>query len=147
MRIVDNFKLFKKIQRKFYKKHCVKRIDHINGKRFVSFWEESDWLGYRVNNEAQLNSEIYHYIRLMVGDECLNNIKIKELLGCGYRSGIRLKKEEYKTPHKFNGVMLTNRDAYAILEEYDEHGALTGQENLYPMWLLIENKTDTYTPI
>lgn len=147
MKIVDNFKLFKKIQRKFYKKHCVKRIDHINGKRFVSFWEESDWLGYRVNNSTQLNDEIYRYIRLMVGDECLNNLNLKELLGCGYSPGIWLKKEGYKTPHNFKGVMLTNRDAYAILEEYDEHGVLTGQENLYPMWLLIENKNNIYPAI
>ena len=40
MKISKTFKEFCKIKRKFYKKNTIKRVDHINGKRFVSYWEK-----------------------------------------------------------------------------------------------------------
>ena len=66
MKIVDNFRIFKKIIRKFYKKNTIKHIVHTNGKCFVSYWEHKDWLYFIVDNIEQLNKEITKYIILIL---------------------------------------------------------------------------------
>ena len=119
MKIVDNYRIFKKIIRKFNNRHCVKRVDYFNGRRFVSYWEKEDWLGYRVDSLDKLTPQVMKYIRFMIGEEMMEafdiaeNIKEKpNYLVHGEAGELDLGDMEYR----FDGIMLTNRDAYAILK-------------------------------
>lgn len=135
MKLVKDFRLFKKILRKYYKRHCVKRIDHIRGKRFVSYWEKEDWLGYRIESVDQFTDKIKKEFRMMIGDEVYSAVDIKEYLIVHPRVWIE---DEDKT-FVVDGFMLTNRDAYAIIRE-----ANIPSEFLYPIYKLMTCKNNLY---
>lgn len=115
MKIVNNFRVFKKIIRKFYKKNSIRCIDHIRGKRFVSYWEYKDWLGFLVDNKEQINKEITDYIIFMIGDE-LYESKHNEIYSLLENKGIKVRFKE-GISGIFNGLMLTNRDAYFLIDQ------------------------------
>lgn len=48
MKIAKTFKEFNKITRKYFKKHCVKRVDYFSTGRCVSYWEKEDWIGIAI---------------------------------------------------------------------------------------------------
>ena len=145
MKIVDNFRIFNKILRKYRKRHCIKRIDRFsNGKKCTSYWEKEDWLGYIIRPTDTLTPQLREYVRFMVGDEVMNDKKVQEYLSCGFNPQLYFIKDEDKTPHDYIGIMLTNRDAYAILREYekkvDSNGGVyyvvTNEEAEYPIYWL-----------
>ena len=76
MKIVDNYRIFKKIIRKFNNRHCVKHVDYFNGRRFVSYWEKEDWLGYRVDSLDKLTPQVMKYIHFMIGEEMMDEFDI-----------------------------------------------------------------------
>ena len=132
MKQVNNFRLFKKIVRKYYKRNCVKRVDHFNGKRFVSYWEDRNWIGYRINEPEQLTDAVKKEIRLEVGDYVFDKIDLAEYLIV--KPNIWFGHED--TTWHFRGFMITNRDAYAIVSDGGE------DEYLYAIYKLIKAKTN-----
>lgn len=132
MRQIKDFRIFRKILRKYYKRHCVMRADRIKGKRFVSYWEKEDWLGYRIDNVEQLNDKIKREIRLAVGDYVFNKIDLVEYLIV--KPNVWFEHDE--TAWSFCGFMLTNRDAYAIVSDGGE------DEYLYSIHKLIKAKNN-----
>ena len=127
MKIVDNFRIFKKIIRKFYKKNTIKHIVHTNGKCFVSYFEHKDWLYFIVDNIEQLNKEITKYIILMIGKE-LYETKYEEICYLLKNKGINIQFKE-GVSGSFNGLILTNRDTYYLIDQM-----------LVPMFYTIEKK-------
>ena len=141
MKIVDNYRIFKKIIRKFNNRHCVKHVDYFNGRRFVSYWEKEDWLGYRVDSLDKLTPQVMKYIRFMIGEEMMEafdvaeNIKEKPNYLVHEEAGeLDLGDMEYR----FDGIMLTNRDAYAILKIDDYK--YKKYDYLYPIFRLLGKK-------
>ena len=138
MRQVKNFRIFNKIQRKYYKRHCIKRVDHFNGRRFVSYWEKDDWLGYRIDDSKQLTPEVCEAIRLMIGDDIYNKIDFTEFLNA--RPNFKVDDDKLFDSDviifEFRGFMITNRDAYAILGDANEY--------LYPIYKLLKYENNLY---
>ena len=104
-----DYRTFLKIKRKYYKRHCVKRIDHFNGKRFVSYWEKDDWIGYIIPSFLTYST-----------DKSISR-EVKSVIGSTlYYDNIW---EEYKfsldNEHLYQGfvigVILTNRDTYYLV--------------------------------
>ena len=80
MKVAKTYKEFSKIKRKFYRRNAIKRVDHFNGKRFVSYWEEKDWLFYVVNSfDEYISSNISKYVKDVIGDDP-NLIKVGQKL-------------------------------------------------------------------
>lgn len=115
IKIAKTYREFNKIKRKYNKRHTIKRVDHFNGRRFTSYWEKDDWLGYIIKSYEELKQpNIYNEVKWMV-DPDLFNAKLKEI------------EHLYKTTEPvticdngtgyFRGIMLTNRDAYYLLED------------------------------
>jgi len=137
MKIVDNYRIFKKIIRKFNNRHCVKRVDYFNGRRFVSYWEKENWLGYRVDSLDKLTPQVIRYIRFMVGEDVMDAFDIAENIKekPNYLADMNdLGDMEYR----FDGIMLTNRDAYAILKIDDYK--YKKYDYLYPIFKLLGKK-------
>lgn len=59
MKVAKTYKEFSKIKRKFYKRNTVKRVDHFNGKRFVSYWEEKDGYVMRLIHSMNIYQKIF----------------------------------------------------------------------------------------
>lgn len=124
MKIVDQYEYhtFLKIKRKYYKRHCVKRVDHIHGKRFVSYWEKDDWVGYIIPSFLAYSTDksISKEIKLLIGEDLYNDtIENVKLI---YDSFWKL----YKFYHKYQdttneyigysiGLIMTNRDVYYLV--------------------------------
>ena len=134
MRQVNNFRIFKKIIRKYHKRHCVKRIDHFGGKRFISYWEKEDWIGYRIEKLEQLTDAVKKEILLEVGGYVLDAVDLEEYLVV--KPNVWFDDNSDETLY-FRGIMITNRDAYAILGE-----AFGKNEYLYPIHKLINCKNN-----
>lgn len=115
MKIAKSYREFIKINRKYNKKNTIKRIDHINGRRFVSYWEYKDWIGFIVNNLDILDDNIISYTRLMIGEDLYNN-KLDEIKFLLSNIGIEVMVKE-NLIGKFRGLILTNRDVYYLVED------------------------------
>lgn len=119
MKIANTYREFLKIKRKFYKRNMIKRINHINGRRFVSYWEYKDWVAFIITGSNTLNNSINSYLRLMIGDEWYNKIKddIEFLLNnIGSNISVTWRKIEKTVTGKFEGIVLTNMDAYYLID-------------------------------
>lgn len=137
MKQVNNFRIFNKILRKYYKRHTIKHVDHIHGRRFVSYWEKEDWLGYRIEDSKQLTPEARKYMRLMAGEEVVKALKnIDEFID----GNPTIWFEDEDGGKYFEGVMLTNRDAYAIIKD----DFTSEEEYLYPLYFLVNSKNNLY---
>ena len=137
MKQVNDFRIFNKIVRKYYKRHTLRKVYTINGKPFVSHWEISDWVGFRIENVEQLTPKVRTAIRWMVGPEVMNALKnIDEYLVV--HPNVLFDHE--KITKVFKGFMLTNRDAYAIVRENEERNT----EELYPLYFLVNAKTNLH---
>jgi len=132
MKILDQYDYHKflKIKRKYYKKHCVKRIDHFNGKRFVSYWEKDDWIGYCVPSylSYSLDESMSKEVKLLIGEDLYNDSldKVKELydnIWGEYKFSFNYQNEEQSYNGYFAGVIITNRDAYYLVntEKYSKN--------------------------
>ena len=135
MREVEDFKTFNKILRKYSNRHCTKRVDNINGKKFTSYWEKEDWLGYRVTKIDQYTFEVQKYIQLMIGSEVMQQVHLWKFLE--KKPDIFFPDGDEDDMLYFRGIMLTNRDAYAIIA--DAYGP---NEYLYPIYRLITAKNN-----
>ena len=141
MKVAKTYKEFSKIKRKFYKRNAIKRIDHFNGKRFVSYWEEKDWLCYVVNSfDEYISSNISKYVKDVIGDELYDNI-LKNV-----KSLYDNKDKIFHFRHSYNGntneihgsfyhVILTNRDAYFAINSKKDFEYI-----LIPMFWKIEKE-------
>ena len=128
MKIAKTYKDFCKINRKYYKKNMVKRVDHINNKRFVSYWEYKDWVGYIVKSfDEYITKKIYAYVKSVVGpDICLETRDKVLYLYNNTDKTIEYKLKGLTEGGKFIGIILTNRDAYYAVND-------NGQHKLIPM--------------
>ena len=124
MKIIDQYDYHKflKIKRKYYKRHCVKRVDHIYGKRFVSYWEKEDWIGYIVPSfyTYSLDKSVSKEIKYLIGPDLYNNrLEAVKLLyneiWKEFRSYYNYKDNNYVEYGYFLGVIITNRDAYFLV--------------------------------
>lgn len=121
MKILDQYEYHKflKIKRKYYKRHCVKRIDHFNGKRFVSYWEKEDWIGYVIpsfltyTEDKSMSTEV----KLLIGQELYDSTldTVKDL----YNNIWGEHKFSLDNEHLYQGfiigIILTNQDAYYLV--------------------------------
>lgn len=130
MKLTKTYKAFCKIKRKYNKRNTIKRIDHIHGKRFTSYWEYKDWVGYVIDNIDKLNKYTISYIRLMIGNEWYNNIKediVFLLNNTGSVISVKWSKNDKAIKGVFGGIVLTNRDAYYLIDN-----------NLVPTFFILE---------
>lgn len=122
---------FLKIKRKYYKRHCVKRIDHFNGKRFVSYWEKDDWIGYIVPSFLAYSTDksISKEIKLLIGEDDYNETleRVKFLYDVSFSEKLKFHVKNYRNITReingyFAGVIITNRDAYYLVntEKYSK---------------------------
>ena len=136
MKIAKDFRTFNKIKRKYYKRHDTIYVVHINGKKFTSYWEKDDWLGYVVKTYDEYKQDrILDYVYWMVGPTTFEEIakQTEELYNTTNTVTFKSKDEEYTG--YFRGVLLTNRDTCYLLED-----ASTKESLLIPMhWTLEEN--------
>ena len=127
MKVIDSFKEFHKIVRKYFKKHCVKRVDYFSTGRCVSYWEKEDWIGIAITKSEQLEDigiikSIENHIdpNPMVCAEFIHDVR-KYLI------------EPYQLlddggiVYNLLGLMLTNRDVYYLVEK-------DGQQYLRPIY-------------
>lgn len=137
MKQVNDFRIFNKIVRKYYKRHTLRKVDIINGKPFVSHWEISDWVGFRIEDSKQLTPKVLKAFRLMVGPEVMDALKnLDEYVDVN--PNVWFEGEE--GGKYFQGLMLTNRDAYAIIKD----DFISEEEYLYPLYFLVNAKTNLY---
>ena len=115
---------FLKIKRKYYKRHCVKRIDHFNGKRFVSYWEKKDWIGYIIPSYLSytIDKSMIKEIKLVIGDELYNDTldivkDIYDNIWSEYEFSYKYKDNEQIYKGFVIGVILTNRDTYFLVSD------------------------------
>ena len=126
MKIAKTFKEFCKIKRKFYKKNTIKRVDHINGKRFVSYWEKDDWIGYKVKSfDEYMTPSISKYVNDVNGLELYEDTKnIVEYLYNNMDKVVAYQHRYYDNmveKGKFIGIILTNRDSYFAIDDNGQH--------------------------
>ena len=121
MKILDQYEYHKflKIKRKYYKRHCVKRIDHFNGKRFVSYWEKEDWIGYIVpsfltySNDKSVSRDVKSVIGPILYYDTLDIVKnIYDNIWEEYKFSLD---NEHLYQGFIIGIILTNRDAYYLV--------------------------------
>lgn len=124
MKIVETYKDFCKIKRKYYKRHTDKKTDILCGKRITSYWEKGDWIGYIIPSyETYTNDKVISKeVRFMIGDEIYNATieTVKKLYkNSGYSKAFTFHYEyqnhQYIDGNWFLGVILTNRDAYYLV--------------------------------
>lgn len=133
MKILDQYEYHKflKIKRKYYKRHCIKRIDHFNGKQFVSYWEKDDWIGYIVPSFLAYSTDkrISKEIKLLIGEDDYNETleRVKFLYNTGFSEKIKFHVKNYQNITReingyFAGVIITNRDSYYLVstEKYSK---------------------------
>lgn len=138
MKQVNDFRIFNKIVRKYYKRHTARKVDTINGEPFVSHWEISDWIGYRIEDSKELTPKVLKAFRLMVGPKVMDALKnLNEYVDVNPNVWF----EGEKGWKYFQGLMLTNRDAYAIIKD----DFISGEEYLYPLYFLVNAKTNLYS--
>lgn len=148
MKILDQYEYHKflKIKRKYYKRHCIKRIDHFNGKRFVSYWEKEDWIGYVIPSYLQhtLDKSIIKEVKCVIGSELYDSTldTVKDLYNniwgkykFYYVNPVNNKRSEYIK--YFIGVILTNRDAYYLVSD-KQYSKDKKDYLLVPMWWNVE---------
>jgi hypothetical protein len=144
MKILDQYEYhtFLKIKRKYYKRHCIKRIDHFNGKRFVSYWEKEDWIGYVIQSYLtySLDESMSKEVKLLIGEDLYNDSldKVKDLYDniwkqykFYYDNPVTNERNEYIG--YFIGVILTNRDAYFLASD-KQYSKDKNDYQLVPMW-------------
>lgn len=144
MKILDQYEYHKflKIKRKYYKRHCVKRIDHFNGKRFVSYWEKEDWIGYVIpsfltySNDKSTSREVKSVIGPTLYYDTLGIVKniydnIWEKYKFYYINPVTNERNEYTG--YFIGIILTNRDAYFLASD-KKYSKDKKDYRLVPMW-------------
>ena len=121
MKIAQTYKDFSKIKRKYYKRNTIKRIDHFDGKRFVSYWEKDDWIGYIIPSflTYSTNKSISKEIKLLIGEEDYNETleRVKFLYDVSFSEKLRFHVNGYSA-----GVIITNRDSYYLVntEKYSK---------------------------
>lgn len=131
MKIAQTYKDFSKIKRKYYKRNTIKRIDHFDGKRFVSYWEKDDWIGYIIPSflTYSTNKSISKEIKLLIGEEDYNETleRVKFLYDVSFSEKLRFHVKNYQNITReingyFAGVIITNRDAYYLVntEKYSK---------------------------
>ena len=143
MKIMDQYDFYKffKIKRKYYKRHCVRRVNNINGKRFVSYWEKEDWIGYIISSYLTYSSDEFERqeVRSLIGSELyeatLNTVKeLYNNIWGQYKFSFNYKNEEKNTYiGYFIGVILTNRDAYFLASD-KQYSKSKKDYQLVPMW-------------
>lgn len=148
MKILDQYEYHKflKIKRKYYKRHCVKRIDHFNCKRFVSYWEKEDWIGYVIPSYLSytLDKSIVKEVKWVISSELYDSTldAVKDLYDniwkqykFYYDNPITNERNEYTG--YFIGVILTNRDAYFLASD-KKYSKDKKDYQLVPMWWKIK---------
>lgn len=110
---------FLKIKRKYYKRHCVKRIDYFNGKRFVSYWEKDNWVGYVIpsfltySTDKSISREVKSVIGSTLYYDTLDIVKnIYDNIWEEYKFSLD---NEHLYQGFVIGVILTNRDTYYLV--------------------------------
>ena len=137
---------FLKIKRKYYKRHCIKRVDHFHGKRFVSYWEKEDWIGYIIpsylsyTTDKSMSKEVKWVISSELYDVTLDTVKdlydnIWKQYKFYYVDPITNERAEYAG--YFIGVILTNRDAYFLVSDI-KYSKDKKDYQLVPMWWNVE---------
>ena len=141
MKVAKTYKEFSKIKRKFYKRNAVKRIDHFNGKRFVSYWEEKDWLCYVVNSfDEYISSNISKYVKDVIGNDLYDNIleNVKYLYGNKdkiFHFQYSYNENTNETYGSFCHIILTNRDAYFAIHSKNDYAYM-----LIPLFCHVEKE-------
>ena len=147
MKIVDQYDYhrFLKIKRKYYKRHCVKRVNHIYGKRFVSYWEKEDWIGYIITSYLSytMDKSMIKEIKSVIGDELYNDTldivkDIYDNIWAEYKFSYKYKDNEQIYKGFVIGVILTNRDAYFLVSD-KKYSKDKKDYNLVPMWWNVKN--------
>ena len=142
MKIMDlyDYHKFLKIKRKYYKRHCVKRIDHFNGKRVVSYWEKKDWIGYIIPSYLSytIDKSMIKEIKSVIGNELYNDTldivkDIYDNIWGEYEFSYKYKDNEQTYKGFVIGVILTNRDAYFLVSD-KKYSKNKKDYNLVPMW-------------
>lgn len=139
MKVAKTYKEFSKIKRKFYKRNTVKRTDHFNGKRCVSYWEEKDWVCYAVNSfDEYISKNISKYIKNVIGSELYNSVleNVKYLYDNKDKSFLfqySYNGNNNETYGSFCHIILTNRDAYFAIHRKNDYAYM-----LIPMFWHIE---------
>ena len=137
---------FLKIKRKYYKRHCVKRIDHFNGKQFVSYWEKDDWIGYIVPSFLTYSTDksISKEIKLLIGEDDYNKTlrRVKFLYEVGFSEKLKFYVKNYRNNiieinGYFSGVIITNRDVYYLVNT-EKYSKDKKDYALIPMFWLVE---------
>ena len=121
MKIIDSFKKFHKIVRKYFKRHCVKRVDYLSTGRCVSYWEKEDWIGFAITKPEQLED-----IGIIKSIE--NHIDPNPMVCAEFIHDFRKKylKEPYQlfdeggVVYSLRGLILTNRDVYYLVEKDEQ---------------------------
>ena len=146
MKIMDQYEYHKflKIKRKYYKRHCVKRVDHFNGKRFVSYWEKDDWIGYIILSYLSytIDKSMIKEIKSVIGDELYNNTLdiVKDIYDntwSEYEFSYKYKDNKQTYKGFVIGVILTNRDAYFLVSD-KKYSKDKKDYNLVPMFWHVE---------
>ena len=146
MKIAKDFRSFNKIKRKYYKKRTKKVVDFFGKKRCTSYWEIDDWLGYIVKTyEEFLHPEIRDYVEWMVGPD-MTEARLEQIAHLynttepvTFTTYSNQTDEEWEHKHTgyFRGILLTNRDAYYLLENPE-----TRENKLIPIfWNQDKTKT------
>ena len=148
MKILDiyDYHKFLKIKRKYYKRHCIKRVDHINDKRFVSYWEKDDWIGYCVPSyiSYSLDESMSKEVKLLIGEDLYNDSldKVKELydnIWREYKFYFNYQNEEQSYKGYFISVIITNRDVYFLVSD-KQYSKDKNDYRLIPMFWNIEKQ-------
>ena len=148
MKILDiyDYHKFLKIKRKYYKRHCIKRVDHINDKRFVSYWEKDDWIGYCVPSyiSYSLDESMSKEVKLLIGEDLYNDSldKVKELynnIWGEYKFSFNYQNEEQSYKGYFISVIITNRDVYFLVSD-KQYSKDKNDYRLIPMFWNIEKQ-------
>ena len=132
MKVAKTYREFSKIKRKFYNRKTVKRIDHFNGRRFVSYWEKDDWVGYVIPSFLIYSTDkrISKEIKLLIGEDDYNETltRVKFLYDVGFSEKLKFHVKNYQNNiiernGYFAGVIITNRDAYYLVntEKYSKN--------------------------
>ena len=127
MKIMDiyDYHKFLKIKRKYYKRHCVKRVDNINGKKFVSYWEKEDWIGYIIPSYLMytIDKSTVKEVKSVIGPDLYNDTLgvVKDIYDntWGKYEFSFMSKDKVEQAYQgfVIGIILTNRDAYFLVSD------------------------------
>lgn len=113
MKQFKDFKLFKKVIRKYWKKYAVKTHFYSNGKKYTTYWTNNSWCYFLINDPNLLDNPniIKRFMFDMTYEDYMQiKDKWKSLLG---KEVIALNSYNmHKCSGILNSLVLTNNGAY-----------------------------------